>query len=310
MNTKNRARIIRTAGYIALFGNLVLATVKLILANIAGSLAVTGDGIDSLTDVAIASMTLVVSHIITRPGDKKHPWGYGRTETTATMALSFVIFFAGSQVVVSSIRQLVLHTYQNEVSFYAIVAALISIAGKSLLAISQYVLGKKSNSPMIQANAQNMKGDILLSAGVLLGIAVARFLHKPIFDPLTALLVGTWVIKNAIEIFSDTNTELMDGNTNEEMYRRMFDAVRSVQGVSHPHRARIRKIASRWDIDLDIEVDANMTVYEAHEIANNVEKAVHAAISDIYDIMVHIEPAGRAVQDTDEQYGVTETDVQ
>ena len=95
--------LMRRAGYIAFFGNLALACVKIFLSKVSGSLAVMGDGIDSLTDVAIALMTLIVSTVVSRPGDKEHPWGHGRAETTATMALSFVIFFAGAQLALSSI---------------------------------------------------------------------------------------------------------------------------------------------------------------------------------------------------------------
>lgn len=152
-----------------------------------------------------------------------------------------------------------------------------------------------------------MKSDIVMSAGVLSGIGAARLFRCPALDPVTALLVGAWVIKNAIAIFSDMNTELMDGNTDREIYMRLFDAASSVKGVSHPHRARIRKIASYWDIDLDIEVAADMRVSTAHEIACEVENAVRKAIPDVYDIMVHVEPAG--LNDENEQYGLDENDV-
>jgi cation diffusion facilitator family transporter len=304
-----RIRLIRTAGIISLLGNLILALTKLILAKVSGSLAVMGDGIDSMTDVIIALMTIIVSRIINRPGDKEHPWGHGRAETTATMALSFIIFFAGTQLAMSSIHELIDHSYKSEVSFYAILAALISICGKSLLTFSQYILGKKSNSTMIKANALNMKSDIIMSTGVLTGIGGARIFNCPLLDPVTALLVSAWVIKNAVTIFAEMNTELMDGNLNKDVYKMMFDAVMSVKGVSNPHRARIRKLASHWDIDLDIEVDARMTVHDAHEIANNVEKAVRGVIPDVYDIMVHVEPAGHGGHHDREQFGLKESDV-
>jgi cation diffusion facilitator family transporter len=306
---EKRIRLIRLAGFTALSGNLVLAITKFILGRVSGSIAVLGDAIDTMTDVAIALMTIIVSRIISRPGDKEHPWGHGRAETTATMALSFLIFFAGSQLAVSSIHELIDRTYRTQVSFYAILAALISICGKSLLTVSQHILGTKSGSTMIKANAQNMKGDIVMSAGVLAGIGAARVFNCPLLDPVTAILVSAWVIKNAAKIFMEMNTELMDGNPDEGIYKIMFDAVMSVKGVSNPHRARIRKIASHWDIDLDIEVDAGMTVHTAHEIANRVEKAVRRAIPDVYDIMVHVEPAGHGNHHDREQFGLKESDV-
>lgn len=139
--------LMRRAGYIALFGNLALACVKIVLSKVSGSLAVMGDGIDSLTDVAIALMTLIVSTVVSRPGDKEHPWGHGRAETTATMAtmaLSFVIFFAGTQLALSSAASLIRHSYKSEVSPAALAAAAVSITGKTILAVTQYTLGKKA----------------------------------------------------------------------------------------------------------------------------------------------------------------------
>ena len=75
LTEEKRVYLIRLAGFIALGGNLVLAFIKFFLGKISGSLAVTGDAIDTMTDVAIALMTIIVSRIISRPGDKEHPWG-------------------------------------------------------------------------------------------------------------------------------------------------------------------------------------------------------------------------------------------
>lgn|SRR5574344_903680 len=302
---EKRIQCIRQAGIIALVGNAILAAIKLVIGIYAKSFAVVGDGIDSSTDVLIALVTLVISGIIARPGDEEHPWGHGRAETTATMALAYIIFFAGGELVVSSIKILATGKVSSSISFTAIIAAVISISGKIILALIESHLGKKADSEMVKANAQNMTNDIILSAGVLTGLAAAHFFKQPILDPIIAIIVGLWVVKNAIKLFTQMNTELMDGNTDNSLYKKLFAAASSVKGVSNPHRARIRKIASRWDIDLDIEVDANMKVHEAHEICEQVEIAVRKAIPDIYDIMVHIEPAGHADHHPKEQYGLS-----
>ncbi len=306
MPDRSRSYFISLAGSIALFGNLLLCALKLCFAHFSGSLAVLGDGIDSATDTLIALATIFVSRVISRPSDSEHPWGHGRAETVATMILSFVIFFAGGQLFLSSAKSLLHFRSIQAVNsdFLAIIAATISIFGKSILAFSQFVIAKKCKSDMVLANAKNMKSDILMSAGVLTGLFAAKIFSLPFLDPLAALFISVWVIKSAFEIFSETNRELMDGNLDSKMYDKLFEAAMSVKGVSNPHRARIRKIASRWDIDLDIEVDANMSVFDAHEIAENVADAVKNAIPDVYDIMVHVEPAGHFHQHA-EQFGLS-----
>jgi len=303
-NNGFRAHYIRVAGIIALVGNIILAALKLLMAYLSRSLAILGDGIDSSTDVLIAIVTLVISGIVSQPSDKEHPWGHGRAETTTTLLLAFIIFYAGTQLVIRGITSIMRQDFSSDVSVLAIIAALISIGGKSILALIEFYYGKLADSEMVKANAQNMKSDIILSAGVLVGIAASRLLHQPLLDPIVACLVGLWVIKNAIQIFKQINLELMDGNTDNSLYQKLFAAASSVPGVTNPHRARIRKIAALFDIDLDIEVDPAMTVYDAHELSEQVEDAVRKEIPDVYDIVVHIEPAGSDDHQRKEEYGL------
>ena len=312
MEEAQRARYIRVAGLVALLGNTSLAIMKFILGHLASSLAVTGDAIDSSTDVLIALVTLLISFIIRKPSDKEHPWGHGRAETTATMILSFIIFFAGSQLIVQSLKKIsdyIKDPLLGSIDNAALISSIISICGKAFLSLLLYKLGTKANSDMTKANAANMRNDIILSAAILIGVAAAKFFSCPVLDPLAALLAGMWIIKNALSLFVQINMELMDGNTDNSLYSKLFKAIDSVPGAENPHRARIRKIASLFDIDLDIEVDPNLTVYEAHEIAEAAEDAVREAIPETYAVMIHIEPCGSETHQRKEEFGLRPEDV-
>ena len=288
----NKARLIKTASITAIVGNTLLAAVKIGTGIYAGSLAVIGDGIDSTVDVLIAIMTLIVSRIISRPADESHPWGHGRAETVATTLLSCVLFFAGAQLILNSGRDILFGAEREVPTFLALLGTVISIGGKLLLAWSQYMFGKKANSPMLKANAKNMSADVLLSVGVLCGLGLSMFFDIGVIDSWAAVLVGLWVIKNALSIFMEANTELMDGGSEKIFYQAVFEAVRSVEEAGNPHRVRMRRIAGLWDIDIDIEVPPNKTVIEAHWIAFKVEKAIKERVENVYDIMIHVEPEG------------------
>jgi len=300
---KDRTSIIKTASIIALIGNLLLAGLKIFAGLFSGSLAVLGDGIDSSMDVLIAIMSLLVARVISKPADKSHPWGHGRAETVVTSLLSMILFFAGGQLVLHSGQHLIEGTREQVPSLIALVATLVSISGKIFLAWTQYHLGKEANSAMLKANGKNMAADVLTSVGVLIGIGCSMLFNIGAIDLITAILVGLWVIKNAVSIFLETNVELMDGSQNNECYKLLFEAVHSVLGAEHPHRARMRRIAIFWDIDLDIEVDRSLTIAQAHEIATKVENAVKERIDHVFDIMIHIEPAGNKQV---EGYGLSE----
>ena len=228
-DSSSRMRLIALAGWIALLGNLLLAVIKVVAGIAAESLAVLGDGLDSATDVSIACMTLIVSRIIQQPSDKEHPWGHGRAETTATMVVAFIIFYAGMQLCFSSGKHVINLLATNSLSNnpaqehglsggLALTATAISIAGKLLLAWSQLHLGKKSGSMMVLANARNMATDSIISISVLVGLAATQLLKLPVIDPVVAFLVGLWVLKNAVSLFMEMNLELMDGNQDKELY--------------------------------------------------------------------------------------------
>jgi cation diffusion facilitator family transporter len=307
---EDRAKLIKAASLIALGGNLVLGTFKIGSGILAGSLAVLGDGIDSLVDILIAIMALVVSRVVSRPADRKHPWGHGRAETIATALLAFLLFFAGAQLILNSVNQLIYERSREIPGRLALAATLVSVVGKTLLALVQSGFGKKADSAMLRANAKNMTGDVILSLGVLTGLGLSIETGIAILDSITAILVGLWVIRSAVGIFIETNLELMDGSAETDAYQAVFDAVHSVPGAGNPHRTRMRRIAGLWDIDIDIEVNPDLTVYAAHRIATQVELAIKDRVEGIFDIMVHVEPSGDHHRGDTEGYGLSEEEIQ
>jgi cation diffusion facilitator family transporter len=304
IEASRRGALIKKAALIALTGNAFLAALKISAGIYADSLAVLGDGIDSSVDVLIALMSLVVAGVISRPADATHPWGHGRAETVGTAVLSYVLFFAGAQLILKSAAAFFSGAGAEVPSMPALFAAVISIAGKLFLAWTQYHLGKKADSAMLKANAKNMASDVIISLGVLAGLGFSMFFKIGAIDQAAAILVGVWVIKSAIGIFHEVNVELMDGTGGDEPYQELFQAVHTVPGAGNPHRSRMRRIAGYWDIDIDIEVDPALSVGEAHTIASRVEAAIKDRIDGVYDIMVHVEPAGE--EHKTESFGLRE----
>jgi cation diffusion facilitator family transporter len=297
---EDRSSLLKRASIIALVGNALLAVAKIVIGLASGSLAVVGDGIDSSTDVVIAIVALFTARIVDKPGDREHPYGHSRAETIATTVLAFVVFFAGSQLFVRTASALIANDAAAVPSSMAIVVTVVSIVGKLLLSWSQFYYGKRAGSSMLLANGKNMRSDVVISVSVLVGLAFTFFMKLPILDRVTALLVSVWIVKVAFGIFKEANTELMDG-TEGAPYGEVFAAVSSVPGAGNPHRTRVRRLGSLLVVDLDIEVDPELTVKAAHEISHAVEHAIIRALPEVYDVIVHIEPRGNT---EDERYGL------
>ena len=181
---------------------------------------------------------------------------------------------------------------------------LASIAGKAALAWYKFAVGGRTRSPMLVADAKNMRSDIVISVAVLVGVSVAVWLEIPLFDRVTALGVSLYIMWVAFGIFVDTNSELMEGHGDPATYQRIFDAVAVVPGAEHPHRTRIRTIGGLHIVDLDIEVDGALTVQDAHEIAQKTERAIREALDNVYDVLVHVEPLGNV--ESSERYGLSQ----
>jgi cation diffusion facilitator family transporter len=180
---------------------------------------------------------------------------------------------------------------------------ILSIFGKAVLAAWQFKIGKLTNSKMIIANAKNMRNDILISSSVLVGLFFTFILEMPSLDLVTAMLVSLWIIKVAWGIFKETNVELMDGVGDPEIYNKIFQASEEIKGVSNPHRIRVRKLANLYLVAMDIEVNKNIRLIEAHELSKKVECRIRELVPNIYDILIHIEPEGNIEED--EVFGIS-----
>lgn len=280
------------ASWISTIGNAALSILKVTVGLFAGSLAVLSDGIDSATDVVISVIMIFTARIIHRPPNEKYVYGYEKAESIATKILSLVIFYAGVQMLFSSVRTIFSSEVREMPGTIAIYVTLISIIGKLGLAWYQFRQGKKINSSLLTANAKNMRNDVIISAGVLLGLFFTFILKLPVLDSVTGLIVSVFIIKSSITIFLDSNVELMDGVKDVSVYNKIFEAVEQVPGASNPHRVRSRQIGGLYLIALDIEADGNITLNEAHNIAEEVDLSIRDAIENIYDIVVHVEPEG------------------
>lgn len=293
--------MLRTS-WISVLGNAFLSMLKVIAGIISGSLAVLTDGLDSASDVFTSLVILIATPITSRPPNSKYVYGQEKIENIASTLLSFVIFFMGGQMFIASIGKIINQKVEELPSQIAIWVTIISIAGKLLLALYQFRQGKRVKSQMLVANAVNMRNDVVISAGVLLGLGFTYLLNMPILDPIIALIISLYILYSAIGIFRDANLVLLDGVNDTSVYKKIISAVEQVPDAYNPHRIRSSHIGNRYNIVLDIEVEGNLPLTEAHRIAQKVEDSIKQSVDNVYDIVIHVEPKDRA--HCEEKYGV------
>jgi cation diffusion facilitator family transporter len=304
MVKKKRFQGIIFASWVSIIGNAILAILKLVIGFVSGSFAVIADGIDSTADIISSIITLVAAKIVSKPPNIKFSYGYEKADTVATKVLSMLIFLAGSQLAISAITRLIKNEPSDLPATIAIYVTLFSIIGKILLSIYLKSTGKNQKNNTLVTMGINMRNDMLISTSVLIGLLATIYFEIPIIDKIIALAISIFIMVEAISIFLKSNTELMDGIEDPDLYNKLFETIKNVEGAHNPHRVRARKIGSHHMINLDIEVDPDMSVIEAHDIAKAVEDNIKLTINNVYDVMVHIEPKGNL--ETDEKFGITE----
>ncbi|MDC7226098.1 MAG: cation diffusion facilitator family transporter [Spirochaetales bacterium] len=304
MKTSDRTRKIKRASWAGITGNGILAVLKIWFGTVGGSASLVGAGIDTATDIVSSIVTLFTADIADKPPDKEHPYGHGRAEAIAAKILSFIIIMAGVQLLISTVTGFFSGEEKSMPAVYAVYISAGAIVAKFVLFVYKMRIGREVNSQMVIADAENMKADIVLSSSVLAGLLVTVFANLPIIDSIMAIGVGLWILRNGISIFMESNDELMEGAGDNEIYSKVFEALKRVDEISNPHRVRIRKINTMYVIDLDIEVDGNLTVYEGHELSKRAEKELRSSIDNLYDVIVHLEPGGNF--EDQERYGLTE----
>jgi cation diffusion facilitator family transporter len=299
---KNKNKILLHTSWLSTVGNAFLSIAKLVIGFLSGSLAVIGDGIDSATDVVISLVMIFTARIVSRPPDKKHAYGHEKAESIATKILSFIIFYAGVEMLISSIKQ-IYHAETKELpSLLAIYVTVFSIIGKLLLAYYQFAQAKKIDSNLLRANAKNMRNDVIISLSVLVGLVFTFVLKMPVLDAVTGVFISFYILYSAFGIFMDSNVELMDSVKDTSVYDQIFEAVGEVPEAEHPHRVRVRLVGGMYNIGIDIEANGNISLNEAHRIATEVEENIRLKIPNIYDIRIHVEPQGTIHYD--ERFGL------
>ncbi|KAF2959652.1 MULTISPECIES: cation diffusion facilitator family transporter [unclassified Thermotoga] len=290
---------IKKGAWIGIFGNAVLAALKILVGLLTGSYAILADGIDTSTDIFTSFVILLSSRISGKPPDETHPYGHERAETIASKIISFVMFYAGASLLVESVKRLVEQEFSLELTLTAFIVVGISVAGKTFLFLYKLSLGRRLNSLATISDALNMRNDIMISGTVLAGMFAMKTFGWWWLDSLLAIFVSILILRTSFSVFYEAAYELMDGmkRTELDMYDDIFVVLERFPNVHNPHRMRIRRVGTKYFIEMDIEVDGKMSVKDAHELTVKIRKEMMRRRDDIEDVTIHVEPLGNVEEE-------------
>ena len=249
----------------------------------------------TLSDLLSDIVVLVFTHISSKGKDKNHSFGHGKFETLATLIVSVILVAVGAKLMADGVASIIGVMNGNSIPLpgsIALWAAIGSIIIKEILYHATIRTARRTNSPVVLANAWHHRSDALSSIGALTGIAGAMILGEKwtILDPIASCCISIAIIVVAVKMSLPSLAELLETSLPEEIEKDIISIANSVQGVENIHELKTRRNGISYIIDAHIVVDPHISVTEAHNIATDVENALKEKYGNETQINIHIEP--------------------
>ena len=275
---------------VSILVNALLSAGKLAAGLLAHSGAMISDAIHSASDVFSTVIVIIGLRLAGRESDREHPYGHERMECVAAIVLAMVLLATGLLIAWQGVRGLADRDAAPVIpGALALWAAVISIAVKELLFRYTRRKARQFDSDALMADAWHHRSDALSSVGALIGIAGAR-MGLPLLDPLASVVICVFIIKAAAEIFLDAVNKMVDRSCDEATEAAVADCVRVHEGVQGIDLLRTRAFGSRIYVELEIAVDGDLPLRQAHAIAERVHDDVERAFPRVKHITIHVNP--------------------
>lgn len=286
---KNNEKIAIKVSVISIILNCLLTLIKFISGVISKSSAMISDSVHSLSDVLSTFVVIIGVKISNKKADSDHPYGHERIECVSAIILSGMLFIIGALIGINGIKNVTNSSNLVMPGVLALIASIISIILKE--AMYQYTIrvSKKINSAALKADAWHHRSDALSSIGSFIGILGSRLGFK-IFDPLASVIISLCIIKVSIDIFKDAIDKMVDKSCDKEVIDKVISVIEKNESVKNIDDIKTRQFGNKAYVDVEISVDENLLLKDAHKVAEEIHDSVENEINIVKHCMVHVNP--------------------
>ncbi|MBI4027392.1 MAG: cation transporter [Verrucomicrobia bacterium] len=280
--------------------NAFLAALKIITGVLGNSYALIADGIESSADILSTLIVWTGLQIAAIPPDRNHPYGHGRAESLAAIAVSFALLTAAITIVIHSIREIYMPHHAPE--WYTLLVLILVVVVKSQLSRFILKIGVSMGSNAMKGDAWHHRADAITSLAAFIGISVA-LIGGPGYecaDDWAALASCTVIAFMGIKLLRSSLNDAMDTAQPDELALEVRRLAHSIVGVVAVEKCRIRKSGLICLVDIHVVVDGAISVRHGHQIAHRVKDILRDSPFHIADVIVHVEPALAAIPSSPE----------
>jgi ferrous-iron efflux pump FieF len=279
---------------IATSASVVVATLLVLIKGVAwiktGSVAMMGSLLDSILDAAAAGLNMYFVRRALEPADERHRFGHGKAEPLGAVFQAMIIGGSAIFLAAESIRRFFEPEMPTNSELGIIIMLISSVIVSGLVLLQRYVV-KRTDSLVIAGDALHGFGDIMINVGVIVALYVSTRFDAPFTDPVIGILLSGILFRGSYEIGRNAMRQLMDTEFTPEERQKIRDIALSNPNVSDLHDLRTRRAGLTSFIQLHIELDGDLNLTDAHEIADAVEADIRKAFPDS-EVLIHQDPRG------------------
>ncbi|HFU0734367.1 TPA: cation diffusion facilitator family transporter [Streptococcus agalactiae] len=272
---------------ISIIAYITLAVAKLATGYWFDATSLVADGFNNLSDILGNVALLIGLHLASQPADSNHRFGHWKIEDLASLITSFIMFVVGIQVFIQTVTKIINNTDTNIDPLGAIVGAISALVMLGVYFYNKQLSQRVKSSALVAASKDNLS-DAVTSIGTSIAI-IAASLNFPIIDRLAAIIITYFILKTAYDIFIESAFSLSDGFDDYQL-KQYEKAILTIPKISAVKSQRGRTYGSNIYLDIVLEMNPDLSVFESHAITERVEKLLSDKFS-VYDIDIHVEPA-------------------
>lgn len=276
----------RLASSLLLSGNFALFLLKIFVGYKFNSMAVIADGYNSLFDFFYSIIFFVGLHFASKPPDPSHPLGHQRIKPLVGIFIAFAIFFAGIRIVFNAVQRFLAGT-RPSFNFLLILVLSIAIVLKFGMYYKLKQMGEAKASPPLLAVARDSLIDVLASIVAFVGVLGAKI--SWMIDPLAGLLVSAWIFKTGVDIVRENIDYLMGASPPKHIRKEIEATILEYNEVKNIHDVTIYYEGAKINVSVHIEVDARLSLLEAHKIEEKIEEDL-LRLKKVNRAFIHVDP--------------------
>lgn len=284
----DRFKSVKLASILGMICNLFLLFIKAIVGIMFNSQSMIADAFNSAGDIFSSIMTFIGNQVASKPSDSDHNLGHGKAEYVYSILISSVMILTSIVVLKNAILSL---SGKNEYEFsiWLVIVCIITIITKFILFIYTDKLSRKYNNLLIKANSNDHRNDCFLTLLNLISCLLS-LKHIYFIDALVGAFISIWILVTSIKIFKESYDVLMDKSISEETKNRVLEIVNSHDEIKKVIHFNSTPVGYKYQISFSIYVDGNMSTFDSHKIADDLEKEIGKKIDEIYLTVIHVNP--------------------